>query len=972
MIAIRLLGAVEICHGEEVLRLDRRQQRIILGALALDANRLVSREHLIDLLWAGRPPQQARAVLQTRISELKAVLNGFLSGAPGPRISSRNGGYHLAAWPDSIDAHRFLSLLDASRHAADTAQSRAMLAEAVGLWRGPVLGGGLTGETHDRLCRGLESARLTTVEALYTIDMRLGRHGEIVDELVGLAAEHPTREGLVKLALVALHRCGRTGEALREYDRWRRWLRDELGVDPGREVQEVHLALLRSDAAVQAHAEPGTGLLEIEPGEPPPGTTGVPGEASGGAPPIVPHTLAPDTGDFTGRAREIETMREVLTGARTGGGIVALIGPGGVGKTALATHLAHLLSTHFPDGQLMVNLRGFDQHEPASPADVLSRLLRLFGLDPAGIPNAMEDRVDLYRTLTAARRILVVLDNALDDDQVRPLIPAGRGCGAVITSRARLGGTLGARIVELESLPARDAVELLATIAGEARTAREPAAAEELCARCGYLPLAIRVAAARLQAKPHWTIGSMVMLLSDERRRLDHLTHGQLDLRASISMSYRGLTGEAQRLLRAVGDMGVPDVTAWVAAALLDTTVAEACALLEQLFDVQLLDFAGRDDTGLARYRIHDFVRIYAMERAVRDDPPDGLAAGRRRVYGAWLTVADRAHAALVGGDYRNVRGDAPRWPVEDGVLDTLIVEPTHWFEMERQAIATMVRRAAEDDASPPCWELACTISPLFEVCRYYDEWSTILDHGLAVARRTGDLLGEAAMLYRRGCLLADRTDNRSAWRCFQDAARLFEQVGDAHGWATATLFTATVDRFLGDHDAALARYEQALPALHASGDLGGEAQTLRGIGQIHLDRGAYDVADAYFERSVELYRRAGWPLGQAQGLFWHGMLRIHQGRFHDAESLFTQAQAICRSLGDRSGEAQTMRGLALCYRARGAVDRAGATLGDALRLVQQPKPTLLETHIRRAIAELAPAGGGVAALDGPPVEQSA
>ncbi len=945
MAEVRLLGPVEIGHRGGVLRLERRQQRVILGVLALEPNRVVPVETLIDLLWSGdRLPRDARAVTQTRVSELKSTLVGFLSGVGDVRIVGRGNGYMLDAAPEDIDAHRFLALLDRIRHAEPGEAARGLAQQAVALWRGPMLGGGLVGAAYDRLCGALESARLTATETLYRLELRLGNHAGIVDDALRAAVAHPTRESLMKLAMLALHRSGRTGEALREYDRWRRWLRDELGVDPGREVQELHLSILRSDQSVQAHAVTVDSDLAPDPvSEPAPDFSQTL---------TVPRTLPPDTGDFTGRAREIAAARNVLSGPRTAAGVVAFAGPGGVGKTALAVHLAHMLSAEFPDGQLMINLRGLDESEPAPVADVLNRLLRSFGLDPGGIPHSIEERIDLYRSLTADLRVLVVLDNAASDDQIRSLIPAGRGCGAIVTSRTRLGGTLGARIEEITSMRPGDAIELLAAIAGQSRTRQDPATAEQLCIRCGRLPLAIRVVGARLQAKPHWTLATMLTLLSDERRRLDNLSYGELDLRASISLSYQSLDAGTRRLLRAIGDLGVVEVAPWLAAALADIDVVDAAAWLEQLFDVQLLEVSGPPQAGRVHYVMHDFVRLFAMERATEDDEPTRRAA-RLRAYRAWLTVADHAHSALLGGDYRNIRGVAPRGPVSPEVLDGIGAELVAWFESERHTIAAVIRRAAADEATAECWELACTTSPLFEMCRYYDEWDSILDHSLAAARRSGDRLGEAAMLYRTGCALADRTDNPGAWRALQDASALFEEVGDQHGVATATMFTAMVDRFCGNHDDALDRYEAALPALRDSGDLGGEAQALRGIGQVHLERGSYDTADGYLDQSTVMCQLAGWKLGEAQGLFWHGMLLVRTGRYLDAELRFRAAQEISRSIGDRSGEAQTIRGQALCLRGRGHLAQARALLADALRIVRQPRPTLLESQVLAAIAEL-------------------
>jgi DNA-binding SARP family transcriptional activator/tetratricopeptide (TPR) repeat protein len=935
----RVLGPVEVWHDGHSVPFARRQQRVVLAILALRANETVSRDQLIDLIWGERPPDRARAVVHSRVSEVRATLNG-LAGADST-LWSASGGYLLETPPDRVDAHRFSAAVAGWRGYSDEV-ARVVLRDALALWRGPVAGGWLPAESQATLSQALDAARLRAAEDFFDIELRLGNHVAVADEILRLCDANPTRERLIGQVLLALSRAGRGAEALQRFDQWRRRLRDTLGTDPGPELQALHVSVLRGEASPAA----GSGF----------GTAGAAEPDRFTSP--LPRILPPDIADFSGRAREVAQLRALLR-ADSGQGmtIVAVTGPGGAGKTALSVHVAHGLAGDFPDGQLYANLHGVDRDRPADPFEVLGRFLRALGVDGLGMPDTIDERTDLYRGLLAGRRAIVVLDNAAGDDQVAPLIPGGPTCRVIVTSRARLGTTISARMLRLDVMDSGDAVGLLAQMAGSSRVAADPDAAADLARCCGHLPLALRVVGAKLAAKPHWSVAKLVGMLDDERTRLDRLAHGHLDVRASIELSYAGLGPQAQGLLRRLGHLDLPEASVWLSSALLDARLTVAEELLEQLFDAQLLDFAGRDAGDYPRYRLHDLVRLFARERALMDETAAELAAARDRAFGAYLFMADTLLQSLYGGDYLTVHGPAPRWPVDVRSIGASVTELLLWFDVEHTNIVAMVQRGARDGLAAASWDLACTASLPFPMRRRFDEWQSMLEAASDAVESTGgehDERGRAAILYRMGTLAVDRQDFDRAWSHLTRAEQLFRHSGDPRGEAIVEAFLAMIERFRGDPAAALRRYETALNGLEAAADRGGVAFVLRSIGQTHMNLGDEAQADTYFERALAAHRDLGGsPVGGAQVLLWRGMLRLRQQRFADAEQLFAEVLAATRVLGDRHGQAQALRGLGICYHRHGKDERARAALAEALQLVRQPRPSLVEAHVRQTIAEL-------------------
>lgn len=640
---------------------------------------------------------------------------------------------------------------------------------------------------------------------------------------------------------------------------------------------------------------------------------------------------------------------------------VVISGKGGIGKTSLAVHLAHRLREVFRDGQLYVDLRA--AHGRVEPAEVLARFLRAIGVPGRAIPHTLEERAEMYRELLAERRVLVVLDNAADAAQVRPLLPGLPGCAVLVTSRSRLTELPGARLVEPGVLETGQALELLAQIVGPERVRAEPDAAAALVEQCGRLPLALRIAGAKLAARPHWTLRHMTRRLADEHRRLDELAHGDLEVRASLALSYRGLSPSARRLLHLLSLLAAPDFAAWVGAAVLDTAPGPAGELIDQLVDAQLLDVCGRDAAGQPRYRFHDLTLLYAREQALAAEPPARRAAALGRALGGWLALTERAHRAVHGGDFAVLHGTAPRWhPADEELYRTIDADPLVWYETERPNLVAATEQAAREGCHELCWDLAASAVSLFLARGHYDEWERSLGHGLAVTRRHGNRRGMAAMLTGLGLLDAYRHRYPRATRMLQEALDLFRRLDDRHGLALAGPVIAHVVGAQGDHAQAIAHHLETIEVLRELGDRGAEILALRSLGQLlveigrprqalpHLKRalelgdaghrrahvevtfcfaeallacGEVAAADKWFRRLFELAERNGDLRGLAAAHYGMGMIELHADRLRTAVEFFHQALGLYLRTGERRMEGRVRLALGELYRRERAFSEA-------------------------------------------------
>ena len=677
----------------------------------------------------------------------------------------------------------------------------------------------------------------------------------------------------------------------------------------------------------------------------------------------VPCLLPPSVADFTGREAEIAAVLELLRvdGLQGAEAVVisAVAGKPGVGKTTLAVHVAHRLAGEFPDGQLYVNLQGA-QAQPLEPGEVLARFLRALGIDGSSIPADLEERAERYRMLLADRRVLVVLDNAAGEAQVRLLLPGSSTCGVLVTSRARLTGLEGARLVDLDILPPRVAVELLARVAGPVRVVAEPDAAATIVGYCGRLPLAIRIAGARLAARPAWSLARLAERLADERHRLDELAAGDLEVRASIALSYRALSKQQQRVFRRLGLLESPDFPAWVAAALLDLHPSRGEELADGLVDAQLLEVAGEDAAGQLRYRLHDLLGVYARERAAAQDPSDDQDAALARAWGGWLALAEAADRRLPSPTVGVAHGTAPRWPStaphgDGGAASVAPADPLAWFEAERVALVTAVAQAANRGMEELAWDLANLLLGFLSVRNHLDDWRWTHDVALAAAERGGDRRGQAYMLRGLGQFSVECDDLQTANARLEQALALFDKLDDRYGWAHTLLTCGYVDRLRGHPELALDCFQRALEALTACGDQLGQAYARWNFGLSYHEQGRLIDARANLEQALHGFHATGNRHFEAWVLRSLGLLHQHEGQPEPARACFQAALGLLTSLGDRFGQALVLEGLGEL-----ASDRAQGRglLAEALRLSRELNNRFAEARVRWSLGGLHHADG--------------
>ncbi|EPH42750.1 putative Regulator protein [Streptomyces aurantiacus JA 4570] len=969
------------------LRVGGPKPRALLAALLLRSGQVVPADVLVDVVWGEEPPETARALIQTYVSALRRALPEARRAA----IETRAPGYVIRPDAGAVDLGRFEETAAAGRRAAaqgDHAGAARLLRDALTLWRGAALGG--VGEALRSEAVRLEEARQAVLEERVAAELEAGgRESELIIELNGLVAAHPTRERLRGQLMLALYRVGRQADALAVFEQGRAVLAEELGIDPGPELGLLHGAILRADPA----------LLRTE-GRPTAADVSVPQVPAAPWPVCL---LPPAIGDFTGRTAEITEVVDGLTAPRDATSVVVVSGPAGVGKSALAVKAAHLAMNAFPDGQLYAELQGTGA--PVPPGDVLGRLLRALGAAP---PEHPAERADLFRGLVAGRRLLLVLDDAIGEAQVRTLLPGSAGCGVLVTSRARLGGLDGARRTDLAVLDEARSLELLSRVTGPRVVTGDPAeeaAARRIVTLCGGLPLALRIAGARLTTRRHWTPRLLADRLEDERRRLDELAVGDLEVRASLGLSYESLDRDARTVLRRLAVLGPCDAAPWMVALLVDGAEDEVEEVLERLVDAQLLDWTGTDPAGQSRYRAHDLVRVYAAERAEAEDSVEVRTAAVGRALAAGLRlverVAEEAPSGVVvlrpylgGAESVNrsaggakaewgeagTRGGGPAADVGAATTRRALAEPFAWFEAEAGTLATAVERAAALGLHTlACAAATVLCSSSFAVGNRFDAWWRSHDAALAAARRAEDRAGEALLLIGLGQLRFEQDRYAEAQDYFRQAEPLCAAIGDLHGRAAALAglggnlrelgqlsaadaalgdavevfrrlgddagtglacrLHGSVRLELGDHDGATALLDVSLRAYRSLGSRRGEALSLRTLSLVHRSLGAYEEAERLAGRALEILAGLGDPLMAAYAERARAKARLRLGRTREAEAELLGALDVCRAYRDRFGEALTLRTLGECALADGrhheAEKRLAAAVGlwDALEL---------------------------------------
>ncbi|MGH3735297.1 MAG: AfsR/SARP family transcriptional regulator [Micromonosporaceae bacterium] len=936
-----VLGPLTVADDGRECTPSAPRLRTALALLLARPNEPVSADDLMEELWGERRPRSALNSLQVFVTRLRAALAPELGPqAPGQVLVTSAAGYQLRVEPDDVDMHHFERLADHGENAlaaGDAAAAADTLREALGLWRGQPFADVATGTVLQTHALRIEERRNRAVEQRIEADLRLGRHAELIAELEALATTHPLREGLRAQLMLALYRSGRRAEALEEYRRLRDGLVDELAVEPAPGVQGLHRAILAGDPSLDAPSVP----VAVD---------------RGGGLASVCAQLPPDVSDFTGRQDDIKLVEAPLTAERdrdcTAVPVIAVAGEAGVGKTALSVHCAHRLRPYYPDGQLFLNLRGADE-DPMDVGYALGRLLRGLGVDGSAIPETADERGELFRSRTADRRILLVLDNAGGEAQVRPLLPGGRGCGVLVTSRSRLSGLEGAIPVDLGMFSEDEAVELLRRVAGADRLASELGAAERISRLCGHLPLAVRVAGAKLAAKPHWSVAKLAERLADERRRLGELRVGDLDVRASIGLSYHGRAEDERRAFRALGLLGMPDFPSWPLAALLDTDLSAAEELVEGLVDAHLLQVAGRDGVDQVRYQFHDLVRAFAVERLDTEDERVGQAAAMRRVLGGYAGLARAADEKLRPGRRPLGREAARRWAPDPRLAALAAGNPAEWFTAERVNLILTIEHAHSAEHWPVVTALADCVVGFYEMRTHWDDWSYVAELARDASRSAGDPRAEAAALRAQGYLLWDQGRPQDAAPYYRESLARLRGAGDRHDRAHALLELGYAYLDMGRAEEMHRCLDECLPAFREFADLRGEAFVAYAQGRAYRDQGRPEAAARRFVRYLDLCRRLNDRANEAYALLYLGMARADQRRLDEAAGHIQACLPILRSLDDRRWEAVAHCTLGDVRRDQGRFGEARSWYAEALAIDRDLGSELSEAYTLRSLGDL-------------------
>jgi DNA-binding SARP family transcriptional activator/tetratricopeptide (TPR) repeat protein len=895
-----LLGPVEGWRDGRPLNLGPRKQRLVLAALLLAANRPLSTERLVDLTWPDSPPPTARTAIHGRISRLRALL----AGLPGVALDSVGSGYTLRVDPGVVDAHRFTDLLAKARAAGTDELAECRYDEALALWRGPALDGTTTEDVRRELCGDLEEARLQAVDELADVRLRLGRHRDLVVGLTSHLAAHPTRERTAGQLALALYRCGRASDALEVCRRTRLRLHEDLGIDPGPELDALEVAILRKDEslALPVRARP--------------------------APATVPAHLPAAVAGFTGRVAEVRRVTELFSDAEPTAVPVAVIsGPAGVGKSALAIHCGHELADRYQDGQLHVDLRGYAVDEPMPPMDALARFLRALGLPPARVPVDQDEAVLVYRSLLAGRRVLVVLDNAASAEQVRPLLPGAPGCGVLVTSRDELRGLAaldGAWPLRLDVLAPDESLALLRHMVGGDRLDAEPHGAAELARLCDHLPLALRIAGAHLASRPAWRIAEYVRELS-QGSRLGKLALPE-DRRAAVGpafdLSYRVLAPRTRVLFRRLGLVPGPDFTVEVAATLCGCSLDEAAAELDRLTAAHLVR-----EYVPGRYQCHDLLRLYAAGRAEAAESSADRATVSAALNDFYLRHADAAARAVYPHRVR-LPLPTPAVDVFAGTADALA-----WLDAELPNLAAAVHHAARNGAPRTACLLADTLRGYFPGRGLGAQWLDLA--AVALTAATDDDTAAAAHL-SFGEAYLQLTRYPLAVEHYGVARDLARAAAWSDAESTALGNMGVVYREAGELRRAADCFAEALEINVRIGNTRKQALDVLNLGVVHAVLGRLVCAADLFERAMVLTGEDGSPSTTGMLVQCLGNTRRYLGELARAERHLTDALAVFRGINDLTGQASVLESLAGVHADAGRRRQAREAATEALVLARR------------------------------------
>ncbi|KAA2254426.1 tetratricopeptide repeat protein [Solihabitans fulvus] len=884
----RILGPVEVWGSQGQVRLGGAKQLALLSALIMQANRVVSVERLGHALWEEDLPGTVTAALQTYVFRLRRAL-AAVEPAGGERIVTHQAGYRLRVDPGELDLGIFRGHVERARSAATAElydEAAKEFQAALALWRGAAFTG-VPGSFAQAQAFGLGEEHLAATEEYAEVELELGRHVELIPELTALVAAHPLRERLHGHLMLALYRSGRQAEALQAFQDARRTMVRELGIDPGAELTDLHQRILRGAPELSA----------AQPQEPP-------------SVPVRRNDLPGDVADFTGRDAEVRRLLAALPSAEEAGAavvIAAIDGMAGIGKTTLAVHAAHQLTARYPDAQLFIDLHAHTAgHDPVEPGVALETLLRALGVPGEKIPDSMEARAALWRAELAGRRALVVLDNAASAAQVRPLLPGASGCLVLVTSRRRLAALEAAHTLSMDVLPPADARALFAHVAGDERATTDPDATDEVARLCGYLPLALRIAAARLRQRPAWTTAHLAARLRENQQYLTELAVGDRSVAAAFTLSYQHLDTAQQRLFRLLGLVPGPDFDAYAAAALADRSLGEVEQLLEDLVDVHLLQ-----QRSPGRYRFHDLLHHHARTIAQETDDEHVRYAAVTRMLDYYL------HATVLAAQHFQPHRQPPtidtaKPPAYTPQLPDF-AEAVAWLDAEHANLSAVIAYAASTGRTH-AWQLPHALWRFYFTRNHIHDWIATHQHALTAARQRADSHARAETLKNLGIAYWMVRRHTEALDHLQEALALHRQIGDQRGEASTLNNLGVVYRQLGRYEDALTHVEQALALQRELGDRRGEGHTLANLGNLYGRLGRPLEALANHQRALTLNRQVAYQWGEANALGNLGNVYARLGRYHDALDHLHQALDLNRQVGYERGEGRVLGLLGTVY----------------------------------------------------------
>ena len=953
VLRVGVLGPVTAWYGDQELSAGQPRQQAVLGILAMRANRVISRGELVDAVWGHDPPASAEGGIYTYVAGLRRIIEPTRSlRGPGRVLVSSGAGYvlHLVpGQPDAVSFEQHLGRARQLRKGGDAGGAAAELSSALALWRG-IAFAGVPGPFAETERVRLGELRSTAAEEQADVLLSLGRHEEVVPDLTAMVADHPLRERMRGLLMIALYRSGRHAEALRVFSDGRHVLAEELGIDPGADLSRIHQQVLTADPALDATAPAGAADSLITAVEPDDGYRRPRHEVAGIG---VPAQLPLDAQGFSGRRDELGILQDTLS-ARSAGPdetvpIVIISGTAGIGKTALAVRFGRQVAKRFGDGQLYVNLRGLDPATPPmEPAEVLRFFLDALGVPPHRIPAGTDGRAALYRSLLDGKRMLIVLDNARDVVQVRPLLPGAPGSLVVVTSRNELTGLVaaeGAVPVTLDVLSDDEAREMLVRRLGRDRTAPEPEAADEIIFSCARLPLALGIAIGRAAARPKRSLAELAAELRDARGRLDVLeADAATNVRAVFSWSYDQLSEPAARMFRLLGLHPGPDISLSAAASLAGMTRAQAGAALRELTRAHMAA-----EYLPARFTFHDLLRAYAADQAERHDSAGERRAAVHRVLDHYL------HTAMAASQRFAPSRSAPRLTSpQPGVLPADVTDKDQamaWFDAEVAVLLALIGYADANGFDVHAWQISWALSPFFSRRGRWRDYVAAQETALAAARRLDDTLALAHSHYLLGHAQAE-DDYDAAEPNVRQALEKFRKLGDRANEAFVLNGLANMLAKQDRYPEALAVALDALRMLKAVGHWWTQATLENLVGWLYAHLGQYDQALTHCQRALSLHRDSGHRGGTADTLDSLGYIYLHLGDVGQAKAHYAKAIEAYREINSPFGVGNSLAGLGDALLAEGAPSAAGAAWREAVAILDRlPHP--LADEVRGRLRDL-------------------